>query len=442
MVIKHITAIFLLCFWMESGASGLLDIYRRAKMFDPIYDAEKQTLEVMRQRAIQSRAGLLPSVSISGVDNATRAKTTFDDASSSLDRNVKSWNWSIQLTQPIFRLQNIFSYKEAESLLYQAEARFSVAEQDLILRVIQAYFDAAVAEEDVVAANFQIKALQEQQEQAKKLFSAGISAITDVYEANAKIGLAEYQKVLAENDRDSKRAVLEKITGEMPGELKKIPDGVVVPKISPANPESWVFSAQKNNPMVVDKIFAVNAAEADLSKNRSEHLPTLDFVASYGGNYSSGSLTTPADYSTRARSNVVGVQINIPIYSGGAVNAKVAEARANHSKAIAELESAKRQAAMEARQAYLGVISGISQITALEAAVEAGKVSVKGNRAGYQVGVRINLDVLNAEQQLYSSKRDLIKARYETLMQGIKLKSAVGTLGEDDVRFINSLLLK
>jgi outer membrane protein len=185
---------------------------------------------------------------------------------------------------------------------------------------------------------------------------------------------------------------------------------------------------------------ALSAAEAAVRKVRSEHLPTLDFTVSTGRNFASGSLTTPSDYTTQARTTVAGVQLTIPIFSGGATNAKVMEAIANRQKTQAGLEAARRQAATDARQSFAGIANGLAQIEALESAVASGTSAVKGNQVGYKLGIRINIDVLNAEQQLYASQRDLSTARYDTLLQGLKLKAAAGVLSEADVEIINRLL--
>jgi outer membrane protein len=185
---------------------------------------------------------------------------------------------------------------------------------------------------------------------------------------------------------------------------------------------------------------ALVAAEAAVRKHRAEHLPTLDLIASHGRSHSSGSLDTPNDYSTATRSNVIGVQLSLPLYAGGGTKAKVAEALAARDRTRAELEAARRQAAGEARQAFSGIATGASRIEALDAAVESGQSAVQGNRIGFRLGLRINIDVLNAEQQLHASRRDLTLARYETLMQGLKLKAAAGLLGEEDLETINRLL--
>ncbi|HEX8989655.1 MAG TPA: TolC family outer membrane protein [Rhodocyclaceae bacterium] len=424
---------------IPAAAADLLEVYRLAQANDATYEVARYGLEAAREKIPQARAGLLPNLAVNGSDNRNRAKTAFGDYPQ-MDRDVRAWTWTLQLTQPLVRMQNIYAYSASQSLVEQAEAEFAQAEQALILGVAQAYFDVLVAEEALLAARVQEKAMTAQWTQARRGFETGVTAITDVHEAKSKADSARFQRVAAENDLEVKHSELERIVGRVPNRLARLAPRKVVPRPEPADPQAWIAQARESSPAVRARKAAFDAAEAEVGRNRSEHLPTLDAVASYGSNYSSGSLTTPADYSTRMRSRQIGVQLTIPIFAGGATSAKVAESIANRSKAQAQLEEARRKAAADARQAYAAIMNGLSQIEAMESAVESGQSSVKGNQAGYRLGIRINSDVLGAEQQLYSSQRDLAKARYDTLLQGLKLKAAAGALSEADVATINALL--
>lgn len=422
-----------------SSAADLLDVYHLAQAGDPTFEAAHYTLEAVQQKLPQARAGLLPVIALSGNTNRTRADTTFSNTPT-LVRDVHTWNWALQLTQPLIRVQNFYAYSESESLVEQATAQFAQAEQDLVLRVAQTYFDVVVAEEGIAVADAQLRAMSEQLAIAKRGVETGTSSITDVDEAKSRVDLARSQRVGALNELESKRSELEKVIGQVPDSLSVLRPAVVAPRPEPDDPKDWIRQARESNPAVRAQRAALTAAEATISKNRAEHLPTVDFTASYGGNYASSSLTTPTDYTTRAKSTVVGIQVSVPLFAGGATSAKVAEAAANRYKIQANLETARRQAASDARQAYSGIINGLAQIDALDSAVVSGQSAVKGNQVGYKLGIRINIDVLNAEQQLYASQRDLTKARYDTLLQGLKLKAAVGVLSEEDLAAINSLL--
>lgn len=421
-------------------ASDLLDIYQHAKKNDPAFSAAQHTLEAVQQKKPQALAGLLPTLGASGNSTNTRMDTSYNHAPSE-SRDVNSWTWTLQLTQPLFRLQNVFAYDESTALVEQAQAQFAQAEQDLMLRTAQAYFDVVVAEDSIAVADAQVNAMAEQHAIAERGFKNGTAANTDVYEAKAKLGLAHAQRVAALNDCAAKQAALEKIIGETAEGLSVLQPAVVTPAPEPNNPEAWIEQAKINNPAVRAQHAALLAAGAEVKKNRAEHLPTVDVAGSYGNNYSSGNLSTPSDYSTEGNTKAVWLQVNMPLYSGGGTQARVKEAIANRYKAQDELEAARRQSASNAKEAFAGITNGLAQIDALQSAVQSGEFAVKGNDAGYKLGTRINSDVLNAKQQLYTSQRDLIKARYDTLLQGLKLKAAAGVLSEADLAMINGLLV-
>jgi outer membrane protein len=421
-------------------AADLLDIYQQARHQDPAFAAARHALEAVRQRVPQARAGLLPNIALSGGNSRNRSDVDFGSNLPAQDRNIHSWNWTLQLTQPILRLQNYHAHDEAECLAEQALAQFAQAGQELILRVAQAYFGVAVAAEGIDVAEAQLAAVKEQLAIAMNGFRNGTATVTDVHEAKSRVNLARAECIAALNTLEEKRSELEKIVGEVPDSLSVLRPSIITPKPPPEDARAWIDRARENHPLVRAQTAALMASEAAVRKNRAEHLPTLDLIASHGRNKSSGSLDAPADYSTSARSSVIGLQLNVPFYAGGATRARVNEAIAHREKIRAELESTRRQAASEARQAYSGISTGLSRIEALDSAVESGRSAVKGNRVGYDLGIRINIDVLNAEQQLYVSQRDLTQARYETLMQGLKLKAAAGILGEEDLEAINGML--
>ena len=420
-------------------SANLLEVYRLARNNDPTFEAARYTLEAVRQKIPEARAGLLPTVNMSGNDLRNNASTTFDPAPT-MTRDVRTWTWTLQLVQPLIRMQNLFAYQESGYIVEQATAQFDQAKQDLILRVAQSYFGVVSAQEGIVATEAQVKAMGEQLAQATHGYKAGTHAVTDVYEARSRLDLATAQLVAARNDLANKCADLEKITGPVSYPLATLRPAVAIPKPQPEDIQAWTNQALENNPTVRAQRAALAVAEAGVRRNRAEHLPTLDLTASHGKNYSSGSLTTPNDYTTAVTSQQVGVQLNFPIFAGGGTNARVTEAIANKLKARADMETARRQVAADARQAYAGIENGLSQVEALESTVDSSRNSVKGNRVGFGLGIRMNIDVLNAEQQLYTAQRDLAKARYDTLFQGVKLKAAAGILAEPDVTEISAQL--
>ena len=420
-------------------ATNLLEVYRLAQASDPTIASARYTLDSVLQKIPQARAGLLPVVTATGNDGNTRADTEFTGVTP-VDRNMKSWTWNLQLTQPLLRVGNVYAYRESQFVVEQAEAQYAQAQQDLLLRVAQAYFGVIVAQDAIAAADAQVKALNEQLAQVTRGYELGTHSITDIDDTKSRLGSARSQRVAAQNDLENAKADLEKVTGKSFDQLAVLQVAITPPQPKPMDSRAWMAQARVNHPLVRAQRAALEAARQEIKKNRSDHLPTLDLVANYGGNYSSSSLTTPNDYSTRVKQQEVSVQFTVPFYAGGMVNSKVTEAIANMNKVEADLEAASRQASTDAQQAFAGVTNGLAQINALNVAVESGQSAVKGNRVGYRLGIRINIDVLNAEQQLFTAQRDLSKARYDTLLQGFKLKAAAGTLGEQDLLAVNAML--
>jgi len=425
---------------LSAGATNLLEVYREAQGNDPTFEAARYAYASAQQKVPQARAGFLPVLNLNGNESNNSASSKFSNAPK-VYRDVNTWALTLQLTQPIFRAQNIYAYSEATSQAEQARAQLSVAEQDLILRATRAYFDILIVQESIEVADKQVKAAEEQLALAKRGFDAGANAITDVHEAKSRADLARSQRIAALNDLEVKRAELEKMIGRETNVLAGLKPAVIVPRPQPENIRAWIDQARENNPAVLAPKAALGAAEAGVNKSRAEYAPTLDLVASHGRNYSSGNVGTPTDFGTDTNSTQIGVQFTVPLFAGGGTHSRVTEAIANVGKATADLEAARRQAAADAKQAYSAIINGLAQIEALESAVDSSTSSVKGNQVGYKLGIHMNIDVLNAEQQLFTAQRDLVKARYDTLFQGFKLKAAAGALVEEDVYAVNQLLV-
>jgi outer membrane protein len=438
-VAASVLAAMCLVVLVPAHGAGLLDVYHMARGSDPTYEVARLGYSAAREKKSQALAGNLPTVNLTGNQNFTDAQASFNGAPP-VNRGIYAWTWTLQLTQPILRPQNVLAYYESEAQVEAAQADFEQTEQDLILRVAQAYFDALVAQETVATAEAQLKAMEEQGVAAKRGFELGTMSITDYHEAKSKAEQSRAQLIAAQNDLEVKQSELEKLTGEPVGQLAVLKPAVVIPNPEPSNAKEWVLQAQDNNPTVRSQILQLRAAGYTVTKARAENIWTLDFVASTGNNYSSGSVSIPTPFESRIKSNVAGIQFTMPIFAGGLNASHVREALINRDKAAAQLEETRRKVGADAKQAYAGIVNGLAQADALKAAVESGQSSVKGNQAGYKLGIRINSDVLNAQQQLYGSRRDLIKAKYDTLLQGMKLKAAAGALSEADVEVVDGML--
>ena len=418
-------------------AADLMQIYREAQANDAAYAAARSTVEAGRERTPQALAGLLPTIGISGNtqwnenDISLRKSTTTD--------NVKfnSNGYTLTLTQPLFRWQNWVAYDQSKFQVAQAEANFVQAGQDLILRVAQAYFDVLYANENLKAVRANKVSIEQQLESAKRNFEVGTSTIVDAQEAQARFDLAIAQEIAAESDVEVRQRTLQAIIGKEPGSLAPFRRNAEIPQPQPADMKQWATAAENDNINVQLQMAALEIASLEVDRQRAGHYPTVDLVASKGSTTalaSAGLGLVDSDFTS------IGVQVNLPIFQGGQVVSRQREASANRAAAESTLEQARRNAALQARQQYLGATNGLAQVRALRAALISSQSSLESNRLGFEVGVRINIDVLNADNQVYVTRRDLAKAVLETLMSQLRLKAAVGTLSEDDVLAANALL--
>lgn len=425
-------------FSMSAQAEDLLQIYKEALTNDPVYASARASMVAGEEKLPQGRSGLLPVV---GIQGSFFKNGVHEDASvpgQSLSTRYPTNGYTATLTQPLFRLANWEQYQIGILSATSTEAQFSQAQEDLALRVAQAYFDVLTAQDTLTSIQANKVAITEQLASAKRNFEVGTTTITDTNEAQSRYDLAVAQELAAQNDLENKRTALEQIIGRAPGDLASLRPGVKLTMPEPAKMESWVASAEHDNFNVVNSQINVEIAHRTVKANREGHLPTADIILQHAHNYQGGDgVYTPAG---TADQNTIGVQWNLPLYQGGYVNSKVREAVALEEKSKQDYETARRSAAQTARQSYLGVASGLSQVAAYEAAEVSSKTSLESNQLGYQVGIRINIDVLNAQQQLYSTRQTLAKARYDTIVNGLRLKSAAGSLKEEDLVAVNGLL--
>jgi outer membrane protein len=421
----------------NAHAVDLLQVYKEALANDAVYAGARATLAAGSERITQGRAGLLPTIGVGGSYSRTDSDTV--SGGLSVSRDGRSNGYSISLSQPLFRWANWEQYQQGKLSVALSEAQFAQAQQDLIVRVAQAYFDVLAAQDTLASVQAEKTAITEQLAFAKRNFEVGTATITDTHEAQARFDLSVAQEFAAESDLEIRRTALEQIIGKPVGELATLRPGLEMTGPQPAQIEQWVQSAEVQNFGVIGQQLTREIAQREISKTRAGHMPTVDLVASRShSNQRGGTITAPTG--GESDSNAIGVQWNIPLFSGFAVTSRVREAIALEQKARADLETARRTAVQGARQSYLGVNSGLAQVRALEAAEVSSQSALESNRLGYQVGVRINIDVLNAQQQLFVTRRDLARARYDTLVNGLRLQAAAGVLEEAHVVELNGML--
>ena len=416
-------------------ADDLLQYYREALKNDAQFASARAQYIANQEKAPQGRAGLLPTVSLSGLFSRTHSDINNANNLANTWKNYWTTTYTLQLTQPVFRWANIQQEEIGKISVVLAEAQLGQASQDLAVRLAQAYFDVLASEDNIAFITAQKAAITEQLASAKRNFEVGTATITDTNEAQARYDLAVAAELAARNDLDIRRTNLQQIIGRAPSGVARLRTGVELSAPQPAAIEQWVDSAEKGNYTVLQQQANLEISKRNVEVSRSGRYPTVDLVASRGLNRTP--VTSPV---IQTLSHVIGLQASVPLYTGGLAESRIRESLALVDKSEQDLENSKRVAAQAARQAFFGVNSGMAQVKALQAAETSSLTALESNRLGYEVGVRINIDVLNAQQQLFQTRRDLSRARYDTLMNSLRLKAAAGILKEEDLAQINGLL--
>jgi outer membrane protein len=425
---------------LNASAADLLQVYRDALVNDAQYGSARALQIAGQEKSVQGRAGLLPTIGLGGSETRTNVEFT-PDIGRGGSTTYSTSTYALTLSQPLFRWTNWQQYEQGKLSVMISDAQFAQARQDLIIRVSQAYFDVLSAQDILQTLKVQKIAISEQLASAKRNFEVGTQTITDSQEAQARFDLITAQEFAGQGDLDVKRAALQQIIGRDAGELAALQPQIQLSGPQPERVVDWVASAESQNFGVLASQVAVEIAKRDISKNRAGHYPTLDLVASVGRtSTSAGSVINNG--AGVSQPNSIGVQWNIPLFSGFAVTSRVRESIALEDKARNDFETTRRAAAQGARQSYIGVVSGLAQVKAYEAAEISSRSALESNKLGYQVGVRINIDVLNAQQQLSTTLQNLAKARYDTIVNGLRLKSAAGILKEQDLGEVNALLVR
>lgn len=424
--------------------ADLMSVYRDAVAYDAQFAAARASLEAGREKLPQGRAGLLPTI-VAGAqtnwnENDTKARVA---GTGTVSREYNTNGWQVKLTQPLVNYANWVTYTQSELAVAVAESQYEQARMDLMVRSAQAYFDVLLAENAVNTAEAQKAAIAEQLASAKQNFEVGTATITDTHEAQARYDLAVAQEIQAQTALTVARYALQTLVGKPTVALKGVRPGVGLAVPQPNDMGKWVEIGDTGSPLVQVAEANLEIASREISKQRAGHYPTLNLVASSGQSaqskyaIGSNSVVGPgADFDT----NVVGLELTLPLFTGGYTSSKQRESISLKEKAQADLDNARRSTELGVRQAYLGVSNGLSQVKAFEAALISSQSSLESNKLGYEVGVRINIDVLNAQSQLYDTRYKLAKARHDTIMSLFKLKAAVGNLSDKDLEQVNSLL--
>ncbi|RIY42229.1 TolC family outer membrane protein [Neopusillimonas maritima] len=412
----------------------LLQVWTKALERDPILAAAEANRAAQSEKTPQARALLLPYITASTGVETDDIRSTSLNQSSTDNRAV----WALTLTQPIIDVGLWDTYRATEYIAQSATLAVQQAWQDLTLRVTQAYFNVLAAQDTLKSLDAQKQAIMNQLDAAKRGFELGSATIADTYEAQARLDLINAGEIQAFNALQLAQDALAGIISERPVELARLQSTVSLPPPQPARLDDWTTQAAQASLEVAQAELSTRLAAKQIHIAQSEHYPTVDFYAQSGSSSDRGTFGPRAG--PRSVETTVGVQLSIPLFAGGGISSRVREQTSLLQKARYELESTRRQAVQATQAFFSGVVSGLARVSALQAAEASSRASLEANQTGYEVGVRVNIDVLNAQQQLYETQRALADARYATLLNGLRLKAAGGILTADDIIAINNLL--
>jgi outer membrane protein len=432
-----------------AGAADLDSIYEQALKNDPLIREADANRLAARESRPQAIGAMLPQIAAGARydDSESEGSSTFIDPGSPpipFDRNVEGTNesWELTLRQNVFRWQNWAALRRAHAQTAQAEADYQVAQQDLILRVSEAYFNVLAAQDTLEAAQAAHDAIARQLEQSEKRFEVGLIAVTDVQEAKAAFDSATADLIQAKRNLATTGERLRELTGESYDELSKPGADMPLAGPNPANAEDWVRLAMEQNARLISSRLAADITRHDISSERGGHFPSLDLIVSKSGFESQADITGSSigQGDSDSEDTSVTLQLTVPIFSGGTTSSRVRQAQYLHLAARERLERTARETEREARDAFLGVNSEVARVQSLRQAVESAMTALQATEAGYEVGTRTSVDVLEARRRLFEAQTNYARSRYDYLLNVLRLRLAAGTLDADGVTDINALL--
>jgi outer membrane protein len=422
-------------------AQSLVELYESARAFDASYQSAKLQYDANLARAEQAKAGVWPTAGLSAGASRVGVDSTLPANNANAGGSFNTQNATLSATQPLYRPANWANYEQGFKQVELARAQLESASQDLIVRTSQAYFDVLAAQDTLAFVRAQKQAVAEQLAFAKRNFEVGTSTITDTREAQARYDLVIAQEIAAENDLRVRKIALDQLVGVAESQPRPLAAPVNLPPVLPADVTTWVRQSDLLHPNIRQARSNAEIADLEIKKAEAGHKPTLDATASYNVT-NNPSNTALNGISSRANTGNVGVLLNVPLFAGFSTQNRIRETLSLRDRALSDLEGTRRSVAQNVRTAYFGVQSGQGQVRALEAAELSSQSALDANKLGYQVGVRINIDVLNSQSQLFQTKRDLAQARYNVLLGDLRLRQASGTLTPEDLQQINGLLAR
>lgn len=419
---------------------SLLDVYSRALTHDSTLASALSANQAAQEIIEQGKALYRPTVNFNAEANAVSSNIRYLNSTlPSGSSNFETYKAGVDARQPIYRKQNLVQIEQTKTQVSQADKQLHLSQQTLILRTTQTYFEVLIAQDKIDLIIAQKAAILRQLEQAKATFEVGSATITDVNEAQARFDLIVAQEIGAVNEYEIAKRSVQAIIGEIPQKLATV-KADIKPNALEQGLDKWLEVAAQNNLNIQIQQEALKFSEQEIERAEAGHLPTLDAVASYADNYANGSVSVFGT-GNELKTGTIGLQLQIPLYQGGATSSRVRQAVLNKQKAQDDVEIARRNTELETQRAYLNLNTTIAQVRAYEQALTSSQSQVDSTTLGYEVGVRTSVDVLNAQQQFFSAKRDLLQARYNYLVNIIRLKSAAGVVAEADLADINQQLV-
>lgn len=422
----------------QAQAENLLQVYQQAKGYDAQFKAIESDYLAVLERKPQALAALKPQVSVSGSVAQTRQRTEYDASllESKDIGNSGGGSYSVNLSKSLYNKGLNAQVKQADSIISQASAGLEAEREGLILRAAQAYFDFLLAQDNLEFARTEKDAISRQLEQTRAYFEAGRSAITDVKEAESRHDLAVAQEINAVNQLDLAREQLRVLTGGFYQSLNAPAANMPLAMPTPGDIEAWVKTAKANNKQLVASKHAVDTAQTSIDVQRAAKQPVVDLVAKQTGS----STETRAELDPQVYGASVGVQVSMPLYTGGAISSKIREAQHNFQQAQQQFDFQNRTTEQQARNAFLTVQSSISQAKANQRALTSAETAAEATQAGFEVGTRTAVDVLTSLRNVFSARRDYASSRYSYLLNTLKLRQAAGTLSDQDIVDMNKFM--
>ena len=426
--------LFLAGLGFNAQATNLLDVYQDAIKNDPQTLIAKSRYDVARSSEDAAFASLLPQVSLNAGYSVVDGQEYSSEFDTVFDYEVDDVNYGISVSQSLFSMGNWYALDSAEKRALQAQANYDLAQQALISRVTNAYFNVLKAQDSLEFVVAEKKAIERQLEQTKQRFQVGLTAITDVHEAQANFDAAVAREIRSQNDIEIAKEALREITGAY---YKKL-DGLNTERFdaalpSPKQAQGWVTKAEGNSLELKAKQLLVESAKYDIKRANSGHYPTLNLTGSYSNSDKGMDSSAPG-----VNTSSIGISLNVPLYSGGATSAAVKQAQANYVIASEDMELTHRSVVRRVRSSYADVVALVSSLRALEQSVISAESALKATQAGFEVGTRTIVDVLNSTRNLYNAKRNLSNSRYDYVLSTLSLKQASGSLNATDVNAVNS----